>query len=118
MAGTGGYDQSLLAAEQAGGQASAAYAADLAVSQLTDQRNQIIQALQTGAGLLSDYQQRALTERLGMIDAQLRQQSIDNQNNQYYAGLNQNNTQFNDNLGWQMAQWQYLQNLLPFMTGQ
>lgn len=102
-AGSGAYDQALLGAEQQRGENTSNFAAQLAQSELNNQRTQIMQALEMGAGILSDEQKLALTERLGLIDAALRQQSITNQN-----------TQFNDTLGWNMAQWQFEQNKTPF----
>jgi hypothetical protein len=40
---------------------------------------------------------------LGLINANLQQQTITNQNNQ-----------FNQNLGWDQSQFEWLQNLIPF----
>jgi hypothetical protein len=103
QANTGAMDNQILAAEQQAGENSASFAGNLGIRALEQQREEIMQALQLGAGLMTDEQRLALTEKLGLINANLQQQSITNQNNQ-----------FNQNLGWDQATFQWIQNLLPF----
>lgn len=102
---SGAYDAQLLKAEQGAGEAKAAFAGDLGYRALESQRDDILQALQIGAGLMTAEQEMALREKLGMINAELSQQQIWNQNNQ-----------FNQGLGWEQDQFQWLQNLLPYLT--
>ena len=103
QANSGAMDSQLLAAEQQAGEASASFAGELGVRALEQQRDELMQALQIGAGLMTEEQRLAITEKLGLINANLQQQSVTNQNNQ-----------FNQNLGWDQAQWETLQNLLPY----
>jgi hypothetical protein len=65
-----------------------------------------MQALELSAGMLSDQQRLALSERLAYLDAAIQRERMSLQN-----------TQFNDSLGWDMVQWQYLMNLLPWTAG-
>jgi hypothetical protein len=106
QSGSGAYDQALLGVEQRAGEQRNTFAANLAVQQLTEQRDQIMEALSLGANLMTEEQRLALQERLGLLNASIQQWSLQLQNQQ-----------FNDTLGWQMSQWQYLQNLLPFLYG-
>ncbi len=104
--GSGAYDQALLSAEQQRGENSSAFAANLALQEMSNQRNQIMQALQLSADLMTNEQKMALTERLAQLDAAISRERMSLQN-----------TQFNDQLGWDMAQWQYLMNLYPYSYG-
>ena len=104
---SGAMDQQLLAAEQTRWENEASFAGNLAIRELESQKAEIMQALQMGAGLLSQQEQLALTEKLGLINASLEQQSLTNQNNQ-----------FNSSLGWQMAQWPSQQNYLAWLMTQ
>ena len=93
---TGGFSDRVLGAEQQAGENTASFAGQLAVRELERQRDEIMQALTIGAGVMTEDQRLALSEKLGLINANLSQQSITNQNNQ-----------FNQNLGWNQAQWEY-----------
>jgi hypothetical protein len=103
---SGAYDAQLLKADQTADLNSASFAGDLGYRALESQRDDILQALQIGAGLMTAEQEMALREKLGMINAELSQQQIWNQNNQ-----------FNQNLGWLMDQWDWLQDLIPYQQG-
>ena len=103
QANSGAMDSQLLGAEQAAGESKANFAGNLGIRALEQQRNEIMQALQLGAGLMTDQQRLALTEKLGLINANLQQQGITNQNNQ-----------FNSSLGWDMAQFGYGANTQPW----
>jgi hypothetical protein len=98
-------DSQIGAAEQASGEASANFAGNLGIRALEGQRDQIMQALQIGAGLMTDEQRLALTEKLGLINANLQQQGITNQNNQY-----------NSSMGWEQAQYADTINRIPWQT--
>jgi hypothetical protein len=102
---SGAMDSRLLGAEQAAGEAKATFAGNLGIRALEGQRDQIMQALQIGAGLMTDEQRLALTEKLGLINASLQQQGITNQNNQY-----------NSNMGWEQAQYTDTMNRIPWQT--
>jgi hypothetical protein len=69
------------------GQATSAFEAQLMGTELTARRAEIAQALQMQGSLLTTEQQLELTRELGLIDAALRQLSISNQNNQFFANL-------------------------------
>jgi hypothetical protein len=103
QAHSGAMDSQIGAAEQAAGEASANFAGNLGIRALEGQRDQIMQALQMGAGLMTDEQRLALTEKLGLINANLQQQGITNQSDQ-----------FNSSLGWDMARFGYGANTQPW----
>jgi hypothetical protein len=105
QANSGAMDSQIGAAEQASGEASANFAGNLGIRALEGQRDEIMQALQLGAGLMTDEQRLALTEKLGLINANLQQQGITNQNNQ-----------FTSNMGWEQAQYSDLMNRIPWQT--
>jgi hypothetical protein len=109
---TGGFSDRILGAEQQQGEAEASFAGNLGIRELERQREEVMQALQIGAGLMTDEDRLALTEKLGLINAALQQQGL---GLQQQSITNQNN-QFNQNLGWDMSQFQWLQNMLPFLT--
>lgn len=98
--------------------------AQLATRALEQEQSRIMQALAMAQQYGTAQEQMALQERLAQLQASLQQQSI---NNQYalgqgnlglgYYNANMGNQQFNDNLGWQMAQWQQQQNWLPWLFG-
>jgi hypothetical protein len=73
-----------------------------------------MQALQIGAGLMTDEDRLALTEKLGLINAALQQQGLGLQQQQI---TNQNN-QFQSTLGWDMAQYPGQQNYLAWLMAQ
>ena len=89
-------DTRLIGAEQQRGENEASFAGNLAVREMERMRDEIMQALAVGAGIMSEEDRLALTEKLGLINAELQQQSILNQN-----------TQFNQNLGWQQDMFEY-----------
>jgi hypothetical protein len=105
QANSGAMDAQIGAAEQAAGEASASFSGELGVRALEQQRQEIMQALQLGAGLMTDEQRLALTEKLGLINANLQQQGITNQANQY-----------NSNMGWEQAQYSDAMNRIPWAT--
>lgn len=96
---SGAYDAQLLKAEQTADLNKASFAGDLGYRALESQRDDILQALQIGAGLMTAEQEMALREKLGMINAELSQQQITNQNTQYMTDM-----------GWQQGIWEWLQN--------
>lgn len=106
QANSGAMDSRLLGAEQQRGENEASFAGELAVREMERQRDEIMQALQIGASMMTEEDRLALTEKLGLINAELQRQSITNQN-----------TQAQQNLGWDMAQWQANQNWMPYLLG-
>jgi len=95
----GGFDDRILGAEQARGENTATFSGNLAVRELERQRDEIMQALNMGVGLMTEEMRLALSEKLGMLNASLQQQQITNQNNQ-----------FNQNMGWEQDMWEWLRN--------
>lgn len=79
-------------AEQ-GAQATGGLQASLMQNELTSRRNEIQQALQESGSLLTSDQQLQLQRELGLIDANLKQQGINSNNDQFTAqlGLNKDN---------------------------
>ena len=75
-----------LVAERAG-QATGALQAQLVGNELMARRQEIQNALTQMGGMLSDEQRMALQLKLGLIDANLRQQQVTNQNTQFGADL-------------------------------
>ena len=107
QANSGAMDSRLLGAEQQRGENEASFAGNLAVREMERQRDEIMQALELGAGIMAAEDRLALTEKLGMINASLQQQSITNQANQ-----------FDSSLGWEMAQYPSQQNYLAWLMAQ
>ena len=100
---SGAMDSRILGAEQARGESTANFAGQLAVRQLEQQRDEIMQALQMGMNYMTEGERMALTEKLGLINANLQQQGITNQNNQY-----------NSSMGWEQAQYTDMMNRIPW----
>jgi hypothetical protein len=69
------------------GQAVGAFEAELMGRELQTRRDEIAQALQMQAGLLSGDQQRALQMQLAALDAAIQQQSVGSQDAQFWARL-------------------------------
>jgi hypothetical protein len=111
---TGGFSDRILGAEQQQGEAEASFAGNLGIRELERQREEVMQALQIGAGLMTDEDRLALTEKLGLINAALQQQGLGLQQQQI---TNQNN-QFQSTLGWDMAQYPGQQNYLAWLMAQ
>ena len=78
-----------MTAEQLG-QNDAQFQATLMGNELQQRRQQIMQALQMGAGFLTDEQRLALQQQLGLLSAYMQQQQITNQNNQFLDNLGMN----------------------------
>lgn len=85
-------------------QKASALSAQLVQNELTARRQEIQAALTEEGSLLTSQQQLALQQQLAMIDAALRQQSVSNQNTQFYSGMNQNDRQFLQSLLYQYNQ--------------
>jgi hypothetical protein len=101
------------------GQNEQAFETQLAGTELRSQRDQVMRALELGAGRLSDTERNALAERLAQLDAALRREGLalqgllgnrslniqergqSNQNNQFYdqlgASIGLNQAQLNQN---------------------
>lgn len=103
------------------GQATSGLQASLMQNELNSRRTEIQNALSEQGSLLSQRDQLALQRELGMVNAQLsqqgmnnqlglgimgaglQQQGLSNQNQQFYAGLSQQDRQFLNNLGLQYS---------------
>lgn len=96
QANSGAMDSRLLGAEQARGENTAAFSGDLAVRMLEQERDQIMQALQINAGLYTESQRLALQDKLGMINANLQQQGITNQQNQWTSEFGWGTQKYDD----------------------
>lgn len=102
---SGGFDTGVLQLFQQQGENQAGYNAKLVGDELTRQRQEIMTYMNMSGNRLSDTEARALTARLGEIDAELRK-----------AGLNQQADQYNSTQAWNQNVWDYLQNLVPWMA--
>lgn len=106
--GSGAMDSMIASALENEGQSNAAFEAQLVNQKLQERRQQIMDSLKMGVGLLSEDQRNALQMALSQIDAALRNRQMDLQNQQ-----------FNDNLGFQIGQWDSMlnQNLMNQLLG-
>lgn len=77
----------------------------LVSNELASRRAEVQNALSEMGGLLTSQDQLALQKELGILDAAIRQQQVGNQNSQFYAGLNQNQNQFQQSLNSQNDQF-------------
>lgn len=91
-----------LAAERVG-QRTGMHESDLVQQELTARRAEIMQSLQTMGSLLSDQQKMSLTSELANIDNQFKYAQLGQQGNQFDKSLAQSGQQFNDNLGFNIA---------------
>ena len=73
---SGGFDVTADQIEADRGMGEAAFEADLATRELEGQRARLMQALQIGAGIMSQQQQLALQKELALIDQQLREKAL------------------------------------------
>lgn len=94
LGGSGSTQASMQAARENTGAAEGAFSGNLVAQQALARRAQITQLLQVGAGVMTADQQQQLQAQIAAIDAQLQQESISNQNSQYYSGLDLNANQF------------------------
>jgi hypothetical protein len=74
------------------GNASANLQSQLMTNELTAKRQEIAQSLGELGSILSPTDQLALQRQLGLLDAQIRQQALDSQNDQFAANYNLNST--------------------------
>ncbi len=94
LGGAGSTQAAMQAARESTGANEGSFSGNLVAQQALARRNQITQLLQVGAGVMTADQQQALQAQLANLDAMLRQESISNQNAQYYSGLDLNANQF------------------------
>lgn len=80
-------------ANEKAAQSTGGLQSQLMQNELTARRTEIQNALTQMGSLLSDQQKIALQQELGMIDANLRQQQVTNQNNQFLDNFALQNTQ-------------------------
>lgn len=76
---SGGFTSDKLGLEQGRAQAEGGFNADLVGRELQNRRSQIMQALQMGAGYLSDQEHQALQKQLAEMDAAIRREGISSQ---------------------------------------
>jgi hypothetical protein len=76
------------------GQDTSGFQAELMGRELTARRQEIQSALDSMGNLLTEEQRQALQRELAAADNSLKKYGIDTQNNQYFAGLSQNDRQF------------------------
>lgn len=82
-----------MTAEKAG-QASGQFESELINRELTSRRTEIQQALESMGGILSDEEKNGLQRELSNLNASLETAKMNTQNNQFFAGLNQEDRQF------------------------
>ena len=98
LANSGAMDTATQNAMENAGTQQAQFAGNLVAQQALARRNQIADMLRVGAGVMSADDQRALQLQLAQLDAGLRQQTITNQNSQFYDQLGTNVGMFNANM--------------------
>lgn len=98
LGGAGSTEAQIQAARERTGVGQGQFAGNMVAQQALARRNQITQLLQIGAGVMTADQQQQLQRELANLDAQLRQQSITNQNNQFNDQLGVNVGEFQANL--------------------
>lgn len=84
---TGAMDNARTQTSEAAGMNTANMESALMSNELTSRRKEIQDALSEAGTLLTGDQQMQLQHELGLIDAQLKQQGITNQNDQFFANL-------------------------------
>lgn len=82
------------------GQSTGGFEAELMGRELGARRQEISEALNSAQGLLTEEQRLALTNELHRLDDATRRFGIQTQDKQYYAGLGQNQRQFDQDLGY------------------
>lgn len=110
--GAGGFDVEVDKINADRGMADAAFEADLMKDELQNQRAQLMQALEMGRGIMGDRETRALQEKLGLLDAEIRKMGIKQQGELGRGDLAvrlrqlaQGDRHFYDNLGSENSRW-------------
>lgn len=83
------------------GQDTSGFQSELMGRELTARRQEIQSALDSMGNLLTEQQRQGLQRELAAADNSLKRYGIDTQNNQYFAGLSQNDRQFMQQLSQQ-----------------
>jgi len=86
---SGALESSIQGLRQQAGENTNRFTSQIMANELNNRREQLMQALQMGAGLLSEDQQLALRRELSNIDASLARERMGLEADQYQAGLNQ-----------------------------
>lgn len=100
-ASSGSTDAAMTGSYENMAKARAGNTTGMMTQELQSRRQQLTSLLNTGAGVLTADENRALQDQLGTLDARIRQQQTSNQNNQFYDNMN-----YNGNLQqYLMQQW-------------
>ena len=99
LTGSGALDTAMQAAQERASSGEAQFSGNAVLDQAKARRQELVNLMQTGAGIMNADEARALQGKIADLDAYLREQSITNQNTQFY-----------DQLGLSAAQWQALMN--------
>ena len=105
IADSGAMDQGIAGLFQQQGENQGTFNANLVGNELQNQRTELLNYMQMAGSRLTAQEAQALQAKLADIDAQLRQQGITNQNDQF--GRTQ---------GWNEDIWSYLANMYPQQT--
>lgn len=97
--GSGSFETGIQGLNEDASEDIAGYEANRAVDELTQRRNMMMQALQMANALGARTEATSLQRELAMIDTQIKQQQLGFQ----YAGLNQQQGQFEDSMGFNYA---------------
>jgi hypothetical protein len=94
LAGSGSLDQQMQAARERATTGEAQFSGNAVLDQAKARRQELTTLLQTGAGVMSGDDQRALQGKIADLDAFLREQGITNQSGQFYDQLGMTAAQF------------------------
>lgn len=110
--GAGGFDVEVDKINADRGMQDAAFEADLMRDELQGQKARLMQALEMGRGIMGDRETRALQEKLGLLDAEIRKMGITQQGELGRGDLAlrlrqlaQGDRHFYDNLGSENSRW-------------
>jgi hypothetical protein len=106
-ANSGALDTQMQAARERATTGESQFSGNAVMQQAQSRRQELVNLLQTGAGVMNADQSRQLQGKIADLDAFLRQQGITNQNQQ-----------FNDQLGLSAAEFQALMNRQAVLDAQ
>jgi hypothetical protein len=94
MGNSGSLDTQMQAARERATTGEAQFSGNAVMQQAQSRRQELVNLLQTGAGVMNADQSRQLQGKIADLDAFLRQQGITNQNQQFYDQLGMSAAQF------------------------
>jgi hypothetical protein len=100
---SGGFDTGVQGLSEQTGENIAGYGANLVGQELQNRRGALAQNLALANAIGARTEAMQLQAQIADIDAHLRTQAMGNQNSQFYAGLQQNQGQYEDSLAYRYA---------------